>query len=123
MGRALSETQPGSELFTQAKQLVDRGSVLAGLLQGGLAFEQAVHDKAKRMGLERKDYKALPHLISEIERQLGPGAQREIQVLWKLRNQIVHADEEAAKQLQKQPDLIKMFERGIQMLGPANDAF
>lgn len=122
MGGALATPQLEGELFLHAKQLVKQGSVLAGLLQGGVAFEQAVHDKANRMGLRRNDYKVMSHLVSEIEGQLGPGAQRELQVLWRLRNQIAHADEEAVRQLQQQPELIEMFERGIQMLGPIYDA-
>lgn len=117
VARPLVSTAQPNRLFVQAKELVHNGYVIAGLLQGGLAFEQAVYDKASRIGLNRSEYRSLPRLIAEIEKSLGSGAQQEIQVLWKLRNQIVHADEEALEQLQHQPELISMFERGIEMLG------
>ncbi len=112
-----------NHLFQQAKGIAQGGNVLAGLLQAGLAFEQAIHDKARRMGLDRREFRSLPELIARIERQLGPGAEREIQVLWKLRNQIVHADQEAVAELQRRPDLMSMFERGMELLDASRDDF
>jgi len=120
---SVPEPRQSSQLFAQAKEIAGRGDVFAGLLQAGVAFEQAIHDKAKRQGLNRKEFRSLPHLIREIESMLGPGAKREIEVLWRLRNQIVHADEAAVQELQNQPGLIHSFERGIEMLSAERDAF
>lgn len=112
-----------NELITGAKEIATRGHVLAGLLQAGLAFEQALQQKARRMGLDRGRHRGIQALIEEIERQLGPGASRELHMLWRLRNQIVHAEPEAAEELQSQPELIDMFSAGISMLGPERDPF
>jgi len=111
------------QLMTQAKQLVQSGHVLAGLLQAGVAFEQAVYAKAQRAGLDRQEFRSLPQLLRRIEDHLGPGANQELQVLWKFRNQIVHADPQASEELQQRPELVNYFDSGIKMLGPDLDAF
>ena len=112
-----------NQLMAQAKHLVQGGHVLAGLLQAGVAFEQAVHAKAQRAGLHRQNFRSFPQLLQRIEEQLGPGASKELQVLWKFRNQIVHADPQASEELQQRPELINYFDSGIKMLGVDRDAF
>lgn len=112
-----------SELITEAQTVAANGHVLAGLLQAGLAFEQALQQKARRMGLDRGNFRGMPALIGRIEKELGPAAGRELQILWKLRNQIVHAEPEAADELQSQPELISSFASGIDLLGSNGDSY
>jgi hypothetical protein len=118
-----SAPPPSNQLMVQAKQLVQSGHVLAGILQAGVAFEQAVHAKAQRTGLHRQNFHSFPQLLQRIEEQLGPGAGKELQALWRFRNQIVHADSQASEELQQRPELVDFFDSGIKMLGPDRDAF
>ncbi|MBV6855145.1 hypothetical protein KWH45_17180 [Xanthomonas campestris pv. mirabilis] len=116
---------PAMGFLTQARNLVESGHVLAGLLQAGLVFEQAVHAKAQRIGLyhgkPHNKLRNVPALLRAIEDQLGPSAKRELQLLWRLRSQIVHADPEAATSLQNQPELLNFFETGVALLGLERD--
>lgn len=114
---------PANQLMLQARQLVQSGHVLAGLLQAGVALEQAALAKAQRMGLYRQNFRSFPQLLRRIEEQLGPGANTELQTLWKFRNQIVHADPHASDELQHRPELINFFESGIKLLAADGDAF
>lgn len=120
---ATASPQSSPELLSQARQLVRNGNVLAGLLQAGLAFEQAIHAKARRIGLCRQQFRSIPQMLQRIEEQLGPDAHQELQTLWKFRNQIVHADPQASEALQLRPELLDYFESGVKMLAQDRDAF
>lgn len=114
---------PVTQLMAQAKHLVQSGHVLAGLLQAGVAFEQAVHEKANRIGIKSSNFRSTSQLLTKIEEQIGPGANNELQALWKLRNQIAHADSDASSELQNRPELIRYFENAIDILTPERDPF
>jgi hypothetical protein len=114
---------PSLEFMTRARILVRQGDVLPALLLAGLAFEHAIRAKADRMGFDLHKSSSIVQILQKIEEQLGAGAKNELKTLWKLRNQIVHANPGAAAELQNRPDLLDYFEGGIGMLGPERDPF
>ena len=107
------EVQAHNPILHAAELAVNNGHVLAGLLQAGVAFEQAVIAKANRHGLYHgarvPTYKAIKNL-GEV---MPSSTVADLLGLWKLRNQLVHLNPEAAKEMVNQPELLGSFSWAI----------
>ena len=108
-------------LLDEARTLVEGGYVFAGLLTAGLAFEQAVRHRARRLGVDAADELPVAQLLRILQRSFNRGTSEELRALWKLRSQIVHATPDAARELASQPELIKYFESAIDSLTRERD--
>lgn len=109
-----SPTTPSSnQLLNDAKQAIEDGHTLAGLMQAGVALEQAIISKVKSLGLYRDDRIPVSKAINSLRNSLPEGTIGELFALWKLRNQLVHLTPEASEELSQRPELIKYFEWAI----------
>lgn len=102
-----------TSLMTEAIETVKSGRVLAGLLLAGVAFEQAVRDRALREGIEVLPRTPTQQLIRDLREYLRPEVIAELPPLWKLRNQLAHVNLDAAEELQQRPELLKHFEWAV----------
>ncbi|MFY0690282.1 MAG: hypothetical protein JXQ90_24165 [Cyclobacteriaceae bacterium] len=103
-------------LLEGAKSAIENGHVLAGLMQAGVALEQAIINKAKAHGIYRDERMPVSKAINSLRNVLPEGVIGELFALWKLRNQLVHLTPEASQELETRTDLIKYFEWAISEL-------
>ena len=103
-------------LLYGAKLAVEQGHVLAGLMQAGVAFEQAIINKVGVEGFYRGSRVPISKAIWSLKNIMDKSVVKELQIVWKLRNQLVHLSPEAAKELEASPDLIEYFEWAISEL-------
>ena len=112
--KTLSKTE--NKMLSNAKSAIDSGYVLAGLMQAGVAFEQAIISKAERLGIQQDRRLTVSKLLNELKHHFDRGTIAEFYAVWKLRNQLVHLTDEAAMELENSPHLIKYFEWAINEL-------
>jgi hypothetical protein len=105
-----------NSLFVEAKNAVDNGFVLAGLMQAGVAFEQAILSKADRLQIPRENRTTIARVLNSLKDYYSAGTISELFAIWKLRNQLIHLTEEAAAELKNSPKLIQYFEWAIKEL-------
>lgn len=106
----------GNSMLSSAKKALDNGFVLAGLMQAGVAFEQAIYSKADRLQIPRDNRTTVSQVLSRLKEHYDINTIREFYAVWKLRNQLVHLTDEAAQELERSPKLIKYFEWAINEL-------
>lgn len=111
-----SPVSSDNTLLKNAKSAVDNGFVLAGLMQAGVAFEQAILSRANRLQIPRDNRTTVAQLFNRFRDFYPDGTIREFFAIWKLRNQLIHLTEEAAQELEKSPKLINYFEWAINEL-------
>jgi hypothetical protein len=99
-----------------ARQAVEAGFVLAGLMQAGVAFEQAILSKADQLQIRRDSRMTVTQVLNQLKQYYDQSIINEFYAIWKLRNQLVHLTPEAANELEKSPSLIKYFEWAISQL-------
>jgi hypothetical protein len=104
-----------NDLMLGARQAVDRGFVLAGLLQAGVTFEQSIIAKAEQLGIQKTN-NHVANIIKQLRDYYDHGTVQEFFNIWKLRNTLVHLTPEAAIELNKSPQLIKYFEWAVSRL-------
>jgi hypothetical protein len=103
-------------MLNEANKAISNGFVLAGLMQAGVAFEQAVIESAKRKQIVIDDRTTTSQLINKLKVFYGDGIVKELFAVWKLRNQLVHLSPEASKEIKARPELMKYFEWAIRQL-------
>lgn len=112
----IQSNDPSNSLLDGAKQAVESGHVLAGLMQAGVAFEQAIIKKAEKHNIYVNRKTPVAKAISLLRNQMDNSIIGELFALWQLRNQLVHLTPEASEELENRPELIKYFEWGISEL-------
>lgn len=108
-----------NSMITTARKAVDNGYVLAGLMQAGVALEQAILAKADKLQIPRDNRTTVVHVINNLKDYYDRGTIQEFFAVWKLRNQLVHLSPDASKELENNPRLIKYFEWAINKLEAA----
>lgn len=103
-------------LLQNAQDAITSGFVLPGLMQAGVAFEQAVINKAQSRGLYTGPKMPVSKVINNLRRIYDEGVINELFAVWKLRNQLVHLSPEAAEELANQPELFKYFQWAVSEL-------
>ena len=98
-----------NSMLQSANNAVGQGFVLAGLMQAGVAFEQAIVNKAQNLQIPREDRTTVAQLLNKLREYYSKDIIQELFAVWKLRNQLIHLTEEAAIELEKSPNLIKYF--------------
>ncbi len=107
-------------LLATAKKAIDSGFVLAGLMQAGVAFEQALLAKADKLQIARDNRTNVSQILNRLKDFYDQGTINEFYAVWKLRNQLVHLSNEASIELEKNPSLFKYFEWAIKTLESEN---
>ena len=105
-----------NSMITTARKAVENGYVLAGLMQAGVALEQAILAKADKLQIPRDNRTTVVHVINNLKDFYDRGTIQEFFAVWKLRNQLVHLSPDASKELENNPRLIKYFEWAINKL-------
>lgn len=107
---------PANTMMSTAKNAVEKGFVLAGLMQAGVALEQAVLAKADKLQINRDNRTTVVQIINQLKNYYDHGTIQEFFAVWKLRNQLVHLSPDASKELENNPKLINYFEWAIKRL-------
>lgn len=103
-------------LLHDAAKAVASGHVLAGLMQAGVAYEQALLAAARRHQIQHDRRTIVSRIIRDMREYYDEATIAELNALWQLRHRLIHLTEEAALELEKQPGLIKYFEWAINVL-------
>ncbi|PHQ23686.1 hypothetical protein CLH62_19645 [Marinobacter guineae] len=121
-GTKTQKAATSNSFLVDAKKAVADGHVVAGLMQAGVAFEQAVINKAIQLKLYRGPRVPVAKTINGFRRFMSEPVIDELFAVWKLRNQLVHMSPEAADELANSPELIDYFEWAISELekSPSN---
>ena len=64
--------------MTRSRALVEKGDVFAGLLQAGVALEQAIYAKARRTGLDREKFRGTLERAGQTAQVVGDVHQGEL---------------------------------------------
>ncbi|MCU7836144.1 MAG: hypothetical protein KZQ83_12960 [gamma proteobacterium symbiont of Taylorina sp.] len=105
-----------NSLLAGAQKAINDGHVLAGLMQSGVAFEQAIITKAEKHDFYREPRTPVYKAIQSLSKVMNKNIINELFAVWKLRNQLVHLSPEAAKELESRPELYNYFEWAISEL-------
>lgn len=105
-----------NSLLNAAEKAINSGHVLAGLMQAGVAFEQAVIAKVESLGYYSGKRIPVYKAIRSLSNVMDESIIGELLAVWKLRNQLVHLSPEAAKELESRPELYNYFEWAISEL-------
>ena len=115
-GQKAEKPVASNSLLDGAKKAIEDGHVLAGLMQAGVAFEQAVISKAEKHDLYHGSRTPIYKSIQGLNRFMDDSIIGELFAVWKLRNQLVHLTPEAAEELESRPELFNYFEWAISEL-------
>ena len=96
-------------LLHSADQSVQNGRVLAGLLQAGVAFDDAVINKAKKHSINIDERRSSFGIILEFEPFLSHMVFSDLIQLCRFKNQLTRLTEEEKAEIERQPHLLGNF--------------
>jgi len=109
-GEPLSNAE---SLLRDSQELLKSGHILAALLQGGVAFEHAVRNFARRYNPEQADGAPLMELIKRIEFMVPQGLVGELHALRMIRNRMTHVSERELNDLPDADTILASYQWAI----------
>lgn len=111
-----SEESFSQSIMTEAETVFESGHHLAALLQGGVAFEQAVRSFAKSRKLADADRMPLLHILKKVDFLLPNGVEGELHALRQVRNKLAHASERELRDVDQAERILVAYRWAIDTL-------